>query len=496
MSKIRNKIRERQSSYTSMKAAFYNDDGAIDLASIMVGIIVIGLIGGVIAATVFAVIPWSQDNAAQHQLESIHTAQNAYYGLSSDPSRPLAAGQQRNSFTNSVGLAASGLLTTGTTYCTVPTNGGKDYEAFARSSSGTIFKASNSNKTAAPFVGTLPNDVTTGDCSFISAGSTGTGSGSEPSYIDPTPTKTIMTYRCDAGTSGSFPFKDVIQGTFTMEGSNGTKIETSHANQVYMPSLGMVAGVTYKITFDGTYSSFNQGGSDLAKCIRSLDHWGMDTGVVSATSGMGEAINLTSVPEHIPTTVTNLSYFFNNASKINDPNISKWDVSKVTTFQNTFYGTTVFNQPLNDWKMSSATNLRAMFMSSAYNQPVDKWDVSNVTNMFYVFMNNNKFNQPLNDWDVSNVTSMNGMLSSAAFNQPLDKWDVSNVTDMKEMFKQAAKFNQNIGMWKPAKVTDVQMMFSYATDFRQDLSSWRFNVRPNNFAFAPTGFPAAYLPTF
>jgi type II secretory pathway pseudopilin PulG len=67
-----------------MKEAFKNEEGAIDLASIMVGIIVIGLIGGVIAATVFAVIPWAQDNAAKQQLDAVVTAQNSYIGLSTE----------------------------------------------------------------------------------------------------------------------------------------------------------------------------------------------------------------------------------------------------------------------------------------------------------------------------------------------------------------------------------------------------------------------------
>jgi type II secretory pathway pseudopilin PulG len=68
----------------NVKEAFKNEAGAIDLASIMVGIIVIGLIGGVIAATVFAVIPWAQDNAAKQQLDAVVTAQSAYFGLSAD----------------------------------------------------------------------------------------------------------------------------------------------------------------------------------------------------------------------------------------------------------------------------------------------------------------------------------------------------------------------------------------------------------------------------
>jgi type II secretory pathway pseudopilin PulG len=54
---------------------------AIDLASIMVGVIVIGLIGGVIAATVFSVIPWAQDSAAKQQLDSVVSAESANVGL-------------------------------------------------------------------------------------------------------------------------------------------------------------------------------------------------------------------------------------------------------------------------------------------------------------------------------------------------------------------------------------------------------------------------------
>jgi hypothetical protein len=50
--------------------------GAIDLASIMVGVLVIGIVGSVIAATVFAVIPWSQDEAAKQTLNSVTTAES------------------------------------------------------------------------------------------------------------------------------------------------------------------------------------------------------------------------------------------------------------------------------------------------------------------------------------------------------------------------------------------------------------------------------------
>ena len=88
----------------NLSEAFKNEDGAIDLASIMVGIIVIGMIGGVIAATVFTVIPWAQDNAAQQQLDSVAAAQAAYIGYSADQSNTAIR------FATKAELASKGLF--------------------------------------------------------------------------------------------------------------------------------------------------------------------------------------------------------------------------------------------------------------------------------------------------------------------------------------------------------------------------------------------------
>ena len=64
--------------------------GAIDLASIMVGVLVIGIIGGVISATVFAVIPWTQDQAALQNLDAVRTAESVHRGLDNSGSYKFA----------------------------------------------------------------------------------------------------------------------------------------------------------------------------------------------------------------------------------------------------------------------------------------------------------------------------------------------------------------------------------------------------------------------
>jgi type II secretory pathway pseudopilin PulG len=95
----------------NVSEAFKNEAGAIDLASIMVGIIVIGLIGGVIAATVFAVIPWAQDNAAKQQLDSVASAQAAYVGLSADKGdAKFGGGDASATYTKTAVVGADGVV--------------------------------------------------------------------------------------------------------------------------------------------------------------------------------------------------------------------------------------------------------------------------------------------------------------------------------------------------------------------------------------------------
>jgi len=115
----------------SLHNIFRNEDGAIDLASIMVGIIVIGLIGGVIAATVFAVIPWAQNNAAKQQLDAVVSAQSA------------AAGTNGGIYTTNL----SGWLDTKAANVTVQASGSKCYGAFTQSATGKVYYVS-SKKTA------------------------------------------------------------------------------------------------------------------------------------------------------------------------------------------------------------------------------------------------------------------------------------------------------------------------------------------------------------
>ena len=78
-------------------------------------------------------------------------------------------------------------------------------------------------------------------------------------------------------------------------------------------------------------------------------------------------------------------------------------------------GTSAFNQPLNDWDVSSVTDMTATFQQSGYNQPLDNWDVSNVTTFYHMFRFNYAFNEDISDWTVSSATNIQGMVSLQRF---------------------------------------------------------------------------------
>ncbi|MBN2694442.1 BspA family leucine-rich repeat surface protein [bacterium] len=151
----------------------------------------------------------------------------------------------------------------------------------------------------------------------------------------------------------------------------------------------------------------------------------------------------------------------------------KPNISRVTNFHNMF-AFTGFNQNINDWDMSQATDISGMFKGNGcFNQPLDNWSLSKVTDMSSLFLNAESFNQNINSWDVSSVTNMNSMFYVAkSFNQDLSSWDVSNVTDMKAMFYLATQFNGDISTWNVSKVTTMSVMFIEANSFNSNISSW------------------------
>ena len=171
----------------------------------------------------------------------------------------------------------------------------------------------------------------------------------------------------------------------------------------------------------------------------------------------------------------NIVSLFNGCGLFNRPGLNDLDTTGQTSLQNTFRFCSIFNQPLDNWNVSSVTSLEFTFSGCQdFNQDISGWDITNsLTNMTATFDNARAFNQDISGWDVSNVTTMlNLFFFAQVFDQDISGWNVSSVTDMSQMFTNAEAFNQNIGGWTVSDVTNMRIIFNNARAFNQDISGW------------------------
>jgi len=129
-----------------------------------------------------------------------------------------------------------------------------------------------------------------------------------------------------------------------------------------------------------------------------------------------------------------------------------------------FCQASAFNQEIEDWNVSSVTNMGSMFRdANSFNRNIGSWDVSGVTHMANMFFDASKFNQDIGDWNVSSLISMNHMFCEANdFNQDIGDWNVSQVTDLGSTFKSAPSFNQSLRKWNVSSVTNMTNLFKDA----------------------------------
>jgi surface protein len=235
----------------------------------------------------------------------------------------------------------------------------------------------------------------------------------------------------------------------------------------------------YTVSISGTLTKFGYDNwghqTDNIYTLVSCDSWGT-LGLTDLSYAFYFCYNFESVPNNLPSTVTNLEGMFAiTLYAFNDPNIINWNTRNVTNMSYMFDSANVFNQPIGNWDTSNVTTMERMFVGNeSFNQSIGNWNVSNVTNMRYMFSGLNCiFNQPIGDWNTGNVLYMDWMFSSNnAFNQSLNNWDVSSVIDMSHMFLFCDSFNGNISSWDTSSVQNMESMFADTTAFNQSIGNW------------------------
>ena len=139
--------------------------------------------------------------------------------------------------------------------------------------------------------------------------------------------------------------------------------------------------------------------------------------------------------------VTDMSYMFNNCSKLTSLDVSKFNTANVTNMSYMFYS-----------------------CSALLSLDVTNFNTEKVTDMTYMFNNCSKLTSlDVSKFNTVNVTNMNSMFYNCSKLTSLDvtKFNTANVTDMKYMFYScSALLSLDVTNFNTEKVTDMSFMFS------------------------------------
>jgi len=167
--------------------------------------------------------------------------------------------------------------------------------------------------------------------------------------------------------------------------------------------------------------------------------------------------------------VTSFSGMFYNSHFNRD--ISDWYTASGKDFEYMFAGAKKFNQPIGSWKMTSALNLKSMFADTDFTRDLP-WELGQVTSMETVFAGG-AFNGDVSTWSTASVESLKGAFRH---NKRFDKglrWDVSKARNMDEMFKGATQFSgRSLDTWTTSSLQTIKSMFEESGVGKVDLTSW------------------------
>jgi len=163
----------------------------------------------------------------------------------------------------------------------------------------------------------------------------------------------------------------------------------------------------YRVEIRGVLAQLGRNVSHISS-LDSVSSWG-NLGITSLSYAFNNAKFLTSLPDSIPTEVTNCTAMFEFSTFNSD--ISGWDMSNVTNMSGMFGGATSFAGDISGWDVSNVTDMSSLFSNaSSFNSDLSNWDVSHVITMFNMFSGATSFNSDLSSWDISHVINMSYML--------------------------------------------------------------------------------------
>jgi surface protein len=106
-------------------------------------------------------------------------------------------------------------------------------------------------------------------------------------------------------------------------------------------------------------------------------------------------------------------------------------------------------------------------LAGSFNQNISNWNVSNVTSLNETFSQATSFNQDISNWNVSSVTNLNSAFyGSSNFNQDLTDWCVTNITSEPSSFSSSSALtNENKPIWGTCPDYNINVTASSNSDY-------------------------------
>ena len=165
--------------------------------------------------------------------------------------------------------------------------------------------------------------------------------------------------------------------------------------------------------------------------------------------------------------VTDMSYMFNNCSKLTSLDVTKFNTANVTNMGYMFYScSALLSLDVTKFNTANVTNMSRMFSgcSKLTSLDVSKFNTVNVTNMNSMFYNCSKLTSlDVTKFNTANVTDMKYMFYSCSALLSLDvtNFNTEKVTDMSFMFSSCSKLTSlDVSKFNTVNVTNMTCMFS------------------------------------
>ena len=281
-------------------------------------------------------------------------------------------------------------------------------------------------------------------------------------------------------------------GTYsgTIDWGDSSTSSLSYANRTHT----FTTAGTYTITLSGTMVGwqFNNSG-DKTKFL-DVSNWG-DLTITSQKTFFGCSNFTISATDAPIVTSTNGDYWFYNCHALGSPDLSGWDVSTITRYQNTFRATGL-NPIITGWFHSNVTTIRSAFLNnSSWNRSLDGQDFSGVTDAYEFMRGCSGFNSSVANLSFGTNANLYGMFQSctAFTGTGLDSWDTSNVISFNRTFSACSNMNGDISGFNTSNATNFFYMLNQCDAFRGAMTNWDINQATNltSFMNGATGITTA-----